>query len=276
MTTVAAHQTEDALPRARLGPGRVAVYLLFAWAVALVCAFSTTLTAVCFFDIRPQSGFSFRIALIGTILAALRYGAGAFVLGSLTRDLIKSWPITFVYIIPFFLLHGLVFLASAVHEPIKDEALANPGTMIVMPIVYLLLCPFVSFWFLRIGANTGANFHEENSALGIPWYHWLWIVPFGLTQVIGVPLYLLLLLWKIDLLAEEVYPSMLNLPALIPRIIVLFILVGAVMLIALAHDALSDRSGPIGVRIIKVVAAWLGLSIMQVLIVLSAIGKYMD
>lgn len=275
MTKVDTIQSVESLP-SPLGSGRIFVYLVFAWSVSVVCAFTTIVSAVSIFDIRPAVGFSIRMSVIGLVLAVMRYGAGAFILGSLIRDRVKHWTATLYYVTPFFLFHGSMFLSASVHDPIKAQMLANPFALIVIPIVYLALCPFVSMLFIRIGTETGMAFSKTNSALGVPWFHWLWILPFGLTQVIGVPLYLLLLLWKIDLLLAGIYPSiLLNLPASISRIIVFFVLSGVLMLICLAHNALSDQSDRVGVRILKVIGAWLVLSVLQSLIVLSAIGKYM-
>ncbi len=256
--------------------GRPIRYFIFAWLVAIVCGLSTTITAVCFFDLHPDDGFSFGAAVIGLALAVLRYGAGAFVLGTLTRQRVKTWTAAIVYVIPFFLLRGLIFAGATVSEVTKEELLANPSSMIVMPAVYLLASPFVSFLFLRMGEDSADTFSQPNSALNVPWQHWLWVLPLFLFQAIGVPLFLLLALWKIDILTADVSFSIFSLPSFIPRIIVFAILAGVLAAINAAYTALSEDSGSTSIRMLKVLGTWVLLTAMQALIVLSGIGKYMD
>ena len=148
--------------------------------------------------------------------------------------------------------------------------------MILMPIVYLLISPLVSFYSIRMGEESSDNFARPQAALNVPWQHWLWIIPFFLFQVIGVPLFLLMALWKIDVLTADVAMTILSLPTLIPRIIVFVILTGVLMAINAAYTALSDDSGSAGVRTLKVLGTWLLLTTMQAFIILAGIGQHMD
>jgi hypothetical protein len=256
--------------------GRLILYFFFAWLISIVCGFSSTTTAICFFNIRPDHGFSFGTEVIGLALAVLGYGTGAFVLGTLTRQRVKAWTAAIVYVIPSFFLRGLIFAGAYVSDPIKEELLANPIPMIVMPVVYLLVSPFVAFYFLRMGEDFADVFSQPNSALNVSWKHWLWVLPFFLFQVIGVPLYLVLTLWKIDFLMADIPFSFFSLPSLIIRIIVFVILTGILTAIKSAYTALSENLGSTGIRIIKVIGTWVLLTVIQTLIILSGIGKYMD
>ena len=193
----------DTTGTCRPSAGRLILCFVFAWAVSIVCALSTTVTAVCFFDMNPDNGFSFRVAIIGLALAVLRYAAGAVVLGTLTRQRIRTWTAAFVFVIPAILLQALTFASASVSDVMRDDLLGNPGAMIVMPIVYVLISPFVSFYFIRIGEELGDQFTRPKAVLNIPWQHWLWVLPFFLFQVIGVPLFLLLALWKIEVASRS-------------------------------------------------------------------------
>jgi len=256
---------------------KIALYFIFAIAVSVICGTSLSFTAVMFFDVDPGAGFSLKVALIGLILAILQYGSGAFVLGTLTHGHVKTWTSAVIYVIPSFLFRGFIFVSAAVSEVMKEDMLANVGTMIVMPIIYLIISPFASFYFIRLGEGSAKDFSRENAILNIPWQHWLWIFPFYLFQVIGVPSYLLLALWRIDLLTADVPLSIFSLPTLIPRIVVFAILAGIIMSINSVYCTLSKQhGGPRGVKMLKVFGNWLLLTAIQAFIVLTYVGKHMD
>lgn len=256
---------------------RIARYFFFAWAVSAICGVSLTLTGSMFFELDSDVGFSIKIALFGLILAVLQYGSGAFFLGTLNRGRIKTWTCSIIYVIPSFLFRGLIFASTTRNEAIKDELLANAGYMIIMPIIYLAISPFVSFYFIRLGKDSAEGFSRQNAVLNIPWQHYLWILPFYLFQVVGVPSYLLLTLWKIDLLTADIPLSIFSLSALIPRIIIFAILVGIIMSINSMYSTLSEqREGSRIFNGLKVLGNWFLLTGIQVLIVLSYIGRHMD
>lgn len=254
--------------------GKLTLYFIFAWLISVVFGFST-ISALYFFDIKSGGDISWKAAIVLIVLNALGYGSGAFVLGTLTPQRIKIWTKAVVYVIPFFLVRGLIFATSNMNDPMKEELLAKPISMIVVPVISLLISPLIAFYFIRIGEESAGEFSRPKSALNIPWQHWLWVLPFFLTQVIGVPLFLLLALWKIDLLTANVSFSILSLPALIPRMIVFFIFSGILMSINAAYTALTEDYDTPGIRAMKVIGTWVLLTTIQVFIVLAAIGKFM-
>jgi len=256
--------------------GKLTLYFIFAWLVSVVFGFSSTISTLYYFDIKSGGDISWKAAIVVIVLTALSYGSGAFVLGTLTHQRIKIWIKAIVYVIPFFLVRGLIFAWSNMNDQVKEELLAKPHSMIVVPIIALLISPFIVFYFIRMGEESASEFSRPKSALNIAWQHWLWILPLFLTQVIGVPLFLLLTLWKIDLLTANVSFSILSLPAFIPRIIVFFILCGILMSINAAYTALTEDHDTPVIRAMKVIGTWVLLTLIQVFIVLATIGKFMN
>lgn len=222
----------------RPGIGRLTLYFIFAWLITVVCGLSSMMSSLYFFDIKSGGDLSWRAAIIAIVLNALSYGSGTFALGTLTRQRIKTWTAVIVYVIPFFLVRALIFALSNMNDAMKEELLAKPISLVIIPIVSLLISPFVAFYFVRMGEESSDAFSRPKCVLNIPWQHWLWVLPFFLVQVIGVPLFLLFSLWKIDLLTADVPLSIFSLPALIPRIIVFLIFAGIMMSINAAYSAL--------------------------------------
>ncbi len=256
---------------------RIAMYFFFAWAVSAICGTSLIFSSIMFLELDSDVGFSIRVALFGLILAVLQYGSGAFLLGTLNRGHVKTWTCSVIYVIPSFLFRGLIFASTTVNEAMKDELLANVGYMIVMPIICLAISPFVSFYFIRFGKASAEDFSRQNAVLNIPWQHYFWILPFYLFQVVGVPSYLLLALWEIDLLTIDIPLSIFSLPAFLPRIIVFAILAGIIMSINSMYSTLSEqREGSRILNGLKVLGNWFLLTGIQVLIILSYIGRHTD
>lgn len=253
------------------------MYFVFAWVVSAICGASLAVTGTVSLDLDPDADFSIRLAFLGLILAILQYGTGAFVLGTLTSGRVKTKTSVAIYVIPSFLFRGLIFASATVSEVMKEDLLANSGSLIVMPIIYLVLSPFVSFWFIRGGENAAQTFSREKSVLNIPWQHWLWILPLYLFQVISVPTYLLLALWRLDSPSYIIFLSTWSLPAWIPRVIVGAILVGILMSIRSVYSSLSEQHESFNAnRVLKVFGNWLLLTSVQVLIVVAYVGRHVE
>ena len=252
--------------------GRLSLYFIFAWLVSSVCGFSTIFTAGIFFKLDISGGFTLRETIIRLVAAVLHYGSGAYILGTLTWQRIKTWTSSIIYIIPFFLFQALMFAHATASEVIKKDYLTNAGLMIVIPVACLLVSPFVSFFFVRIGEKTASTFSRPRAVLNVPWPHWTWILPLFLFQVTSVPLFLFLTIFKVDVLAGvHVLPfsQVLGL-----RIIVLAVLAGTIKAIECAYKALSVDHGSIGIRALKVIGTWLLLSAMQIAFILVGIRHY--
>lgn len=256
--------------------GRLSLYFLLAWLITVVSGFSATCSTLYFFDIKSGEDLSWRAAIIVIVLTALSHGFGTFVLGTLTRQRIKTWTAAIVYVIPFFLVRGLIFALTNMNDVMKENLFVQPVSMVIVPLISLLISPFVAFYCVRLGEESADEFSRPKSVLNIPWQQWLWVLPFFLVQIIGVPLFLLFSLWKIDILTANIPLSILSLPAFIPRIIVFFIFSGIIMSINASYTALSKDYEATGIRAIKVLGTWILLTIIQVFIFLATVGKFME
>ena len=263
------HEDSDTEVHTRPTVGRLIVYFIFAWLVSNVCGLSSTFTASYFLDF--ESDFSFRAGFFGLLLSVLQFGTGAFVLGTLTFRSVKTWTAVIVYLIPYFLRRGLIFAIEAL-DYAMNEALSYPGPFIVMPIIYMLVIPFVSFCFLRMGEERADTFSRPHAALNLPWLHWLWVLPFFLFQAVGVPLFLML--WMF--IYEDTSFFIFSLPNLIIRVLLFFILVGVVTAINASYTALTEQTNSSGMKILKVFGTWVLLTAMEIFIVLASFGKLMD
>jgi len=250
--------------------------LLFtsSWLICLVCGVSSSITAIYFYDIKSGGDLSWKATIVAIIMTSIGYGLGAFVLGTLTPSRLKKWTKVIIYISPFFLFKVSMFALAYMDNAMMDDLLNRPLAKVVAPLTSLIITPFVAYIFINIGEESAGSFSRPRAMLNIPWQHWLWMIPFFIAQVISVPLFLLLLLWKIDLLAGNISLSIFNLPAFISRIIVFFILILIIMSINSAYTALSEKIDSTAIRVLKVSGVWVLLSLMQAFIFLSIIGNF--
>ena len=252
------------------------LYFIFAIVVSIVCWTSLLITSLSFFDMNLDSAFSIKSIIVGLMISILACAAGGYVLGTLTQGLLKTWTTAIIYITPGILLRIGTSSLAFISEAVRDDIISKPGSMIVLPILIILTTPFAAYYSIRMGEEASAEYDEPKSILNIPVYHWLWILPFYLFSVVGVPTFLLLTLWWIDLLTVDIWPSLLNLPSLIPRIVVLFILAGVLFSISSVYSTLSERDSTPGLlKALKVFGNWLLLNALEAVIILAAIGKFM-
>lgn len=221
--------------------GRLLSYFAFAVAVSVVCQVALGLTTLAFFQIRPDQPFSLKLAVVNLTVGVLSYASGGFVLGTLTRGLMGPWPAAIIYITPSVLLRLGLFSLAFVSDAVRNDLVSQPGNLIGLPLLTLALAPFVAFFSVRAGGEAAGEYNQRNSVLNIPWYHWLWVLPLYLFPVVGVPSFLLLTLWSIDLLEDHIRSSLVNLPSFISRIIVLIVLFGVLRSIGSAYSTLSER-----------------------------------
>jgi hypothetical protein len=254
--------------------GRLILYFLFAWAIFGVCGASTIIATGLFFGFEHFEEFSISSALFLLVLAILRYGSGAFVLGTLTRTHIKAWTAAIIYIIPASLIPASTFIGAALSDTIKEDILSNPWLRIGMPIIYLLIGPFVSVFFIRVGEVFSKAFSRPKAILNIPWQHWLWILPFSLFQVIGVPLFVLFNIWETRDSGPVFSILFLSFAPIISYIIIWILFIFILMAIVASYVALSEDSGSGWVRTLKVLGTWLLLTGLQAFIILGTLGQH--
>jgi hypothetical protein len=241
---------------------KLPLYSIFAMAISVIWQFSLSVTLISL-EFGADHPFSLKYVIIGVAVAVLSYASGGYVLGTLTRGLLRTWQAAIIFITPSVVLHLGVFARAFMSEAARNDLVTEPGKMIVLPILPLLVAPFASFCSIRLGEDAAGKYNRPRSVLNIPWYHWLWILPCYLFQVVGVPAFFLLTLWRIDLILEatKVFPSLLNLPAFFPRIVLVAIISGVGFSINSVYSTLSETNGKYSpVDVLKVLGNWLLLT----------------
>ena len=246
---------------------RIVLYFAFAWAVSIVCDLSLRLSTLCFVDIRPEAQLSFQVAVICLVLSVLKYGSGAFVLGTLRCGHMNKWASAVIYVLPGFLLKCLFFALASWSESVRSELLDNAGNMIIMPVLCLAISPFASRYFIEAGEGYADDFSRQNAALNIPWFHWLWLLPFCLFQIVGVFSFLFLLLWYADGFIEnfQSLPSFFS--ALVLRLLLLPSIGGIGLIMKYLYLILSGREeSSRGYKVRLSVGVWLLITAIYALI----------
>ena len=244
---------------------RLALYFIVSWSISGVASLATMAALFYFFDVNKLV-LTLASATTFSALNMVEYAVGGFVLGSLIGKRMSTWVATAVDVFPSSLMS--ILSIAGCFGSFTERVHANP--IAALEIVYLLMAPFVCFYSIRRGQNSG--YARPNTLLGISWQHWIWIAPTSLFPLVCVPLFLLLLLWKIDFL--NWHSSTFSLPYMIPRIIVGSILLGVIKAIKDARSALSETTAPKGKRILTVASACIVLAALQILIICSLAGKF--
>lgn len=245
---------------------KLPVALIFAWILSAVVGVGANAVINIFFDRHSLSELSLPFAVSTAAAAIILFGSGAFVLGTLTTR-INKWLLTVLYAGPMFILQ-MLSIFGITDAPIAEQMQKNSRE--VMQLVCVVLNPLVSYISIQKGRDS--EFAEEpKKVLGIAWQHWIWITPIALYQTVSVPLFLLLLLWKIDFIIGE--PSVFALPSMLLRIVVFLFLSAVLTAIVVAWTALSQTKGTLILRILKVFGVWLLLSILELFVLASCATK---
>ena len=177
-------------------------------------------------------------SLIGTAI-------GTFVIGTFLKKkarlaaIIATLPTVLFWIA--ILIFGITIIAD------QGYSFENVKAMLLLPGIIAILSPVVGYFSAGWGQEYFDEFQRSKSILNIKWYHWLWIFPFYLNKVVAIPLFVLILLWKIDLLYDSggLYPGIFDLifnwGYYVARIIILFILGGLVASVSHAYSLLSEE-----------------------------------
>jgi tetratricopeptide (TPR) repeat protein len=235
-------------------------FLPFTWNISGLAGLAAYAITFMFLERHDQDQITLLSLFASLVTCLLQSGSGAFVLGTLMKNGNK-WLLTFFSSLPIIIFQVVMALAilSGSHNSTKD----------VVECLFILLTPIISFKALQAGQDT--SFDKPKAALDISWKHWLWIMPFALYPAICVPLFLLLLLWKIDLLIGT--PSIFELPSILCRVVVFFILSGVCAALMAAYNALSDTERSLGERILRVCGVWILIVGLQVFVLSYGYSK---
>jgi hypothetical protein len=166
----------------RLTLFRLAVYFIFSWAFAAVCAFSATTVTNAIFDVNSMQELSFGYVLWTLGICLVQFGSGAYVLGSLIGGRLNPWVAMCIYSLPMTALQLVVIWLKGA-EAIVTEIQTDSRQL--MQFAVLVLNPVFSVFFIMQGQH--ADYSAPKAVLGIPWKHWLWILPTTLYSAVGVP-----------------------------------------------------------------------------------------
>ena len=172
--------------------------------------------------------FFFRIlaSLISTAL-------GGFVIGTF---LIKEYKLaTLIYSLPIFVFW--IFTLINYYADTFDFSFFSRYHII--PLTLTLLSIPIAFLGCVSGSEYQKEFDRPNSVLNIKWYHWLWIFPFLLNQIVSVLVFILTLLWQSPADENIVINLIFNFGNTLSRIITFIILSVLILSARYLYDLLS-------------------------------------
>jgi tetratricopeptide (TPR) repeat protein len=227
-------------------------FLPFTWSIAGLTGLGAYAVSNMFLGRHDQDELTL-LGVFATVVTCLfQSGSGSYVLGTLMRNGNK-WILTALSCVPILIFQVVIAVAilGGNNNTAKD----------VVECLSILLTPVIAYHALRAGQNT--RFEKRQAALDVSWKHWMWILPLGLYPAVCVPLFLLLLMWKIDFLLPE--PSIFSLlnPLVIGRIVVFMVLMGILAALMAAYGALVDTSRSLGSRFLRICGVWVLLVLMQ-------------
>ena len=187
-----------------------------------------------------QWGDTFFLRIVASLIGT---AAGAFVIGTFLKT--KAKLVAIIATLPTVLFWILTLILSITIW--KQDLFENIKAMLLLPSILIILSPVVAYFSAVCGQEYFDEFQKPKSILNIKWFHWLWILPFYLNKVVAIPLFTLILLWKIDFLYDTsgLYPGIFDIISnwsyYLVRIIIFFILIGLFASVSHAYSLLSEE-----------------------------------
>lgn len=228
--------------------------VVFAIALGFIVQSAMSLVIQGFLDIPPEHmalavwGDTFLLRILASLVST---AAGALVIGTFlaskarTAALIAVAPTVLFWLIA--LIVGLPYVAEGGFPPHEVKQ------MVVMPVALVITSPVVAYHGARIGERYRGRFDRSRSVLNIKWYHWLWILPFFLSQVVAVLLFTIVLLIRFDFtygtgMLPGLADFILNLGYYLGRIVLTLVLFGLVAAVHHAYSLLTEEARTPGER----------------------------
>lgn len=190
-----------------------------------------------------QWGDTFFLRIFASLIGTT---AGAFVIGTFLKNKVKLFAI--ITTVPIILFWIIVFTSNITNTLEQAYSFEVIKTMLLLPGILIILSPVVAYLGAWWGQEYFETFQHSKSILNIKWYHWLWILPFYLNKVIAIPLFTLILLWKIDLLYGNsglvhpwIFDLIFNWGYYLVRIIIFIIFAGLISSVVHAYSLLSEE-----------------------------------
>ena len=116
-----------------------------------------------------------------------------------------------------------------------------------LALILVILDPLSGIYGWQWGCRYMDEFENGKRILNIKWYHWFWILLLYLDKVISIPLFFLIILWKIDLtynnyIANPIFTLIFNPGYIVSRIIILIFLSIIVCSINHCYSLLSEEN----------------------------------
>ena len=220
--------------------------VVFAIALGIILEEATSLVIQRFLGIPPEHmalavwGDTFFLRILASLAST---AAGAFVIGTFLASKARTGALVAVAPTVLFWLFALIVGFPYVAE---GGFLTNQvKQIVVMPVALVITSPVAAYYGARIGERYRGRFDSRKSVLNIKWYHWLWILPFALRQIVAVLLFTIVLLIRFDLsygpgMLPMLADFVLNLGYYLGRIVMVLVLFG---LFAAVHHAYSLLTG---------------------------------
>ena len=190
-----------------------------------------------------QWGDTFFLRIFASLIGT---ATGAFVIGTFLKKKFKLAAIIATLPTVLFWIAVFVFGITIISE--QEYSFESVRAMLLLPGILVILSPVVAYFSAGWGQEFFEEFQRSKSILNIKWYHWLWILPFYLNKIVAVPLFTLILLWKVDLLYDNggifyggIFDLISNWSYYLVRIIILFILAGLIASVSHAYSLLSEE-----------------------------------
>ena len=200
------------------------------------------------------------------IASAFGSFSGGFVIGTYLKKVGKIPSI--LHTIPAILLWMAVFVVEI--SDIKQYGFP------FLALILIITNPVFAFIGWRWGNEYLSEFANGNSILNVKWYHWIWILPIYLNKVVSIPIFLILLLWKLDLAYDHSIQSpiitLITSPGyILSRVIILILLVITLGSINHNYQMLTGKND---LRRWKKILIILGHTIFLVVLYILIFGLY--
>jgi len=153
-------------------------------------------------------GGYFFLRIIASVIGT---ATGTFIIGSFLKH--KAKLAALISVTPTTLLWLAVLFFGFQMTQKHGYSFENVKMMLLLPGSLVILSPVVALFSVKIGMESFDSFERKNCVLNIKWFHWIWILPLYLSKAVAVPLFCLILLWKVDFLYDQsgAYPNIFDL-----------------------------------------------------------------
>ncbi len=203
-------------------------------------------------------GDTFFLRIIASFISTT---AGAFVIGTFLKS--KARLAAVLSTLPIVACWSWSLIYTTI--PAYQLNIGN-SKYFLLPIIIIVISPALGYFGALQGQEYLNEFQRPGSILNIRWPHWFWIFPFYLNKIVAIPVFTLLLLWRIDANSKiddnPIFSIIFDFGNTISRIIVFLILMSFLVSMGYVYELLTAEK-------IK----WKdGLIILGHVLLLSAVG----